>query len=144
MVLWGRYIEKLENKLVNRFPLQISYRGKNVFHKIYKLLSKKVVTLNIMFSKENKWGYKVDNNYIDNIDYRNKKNSKSLDNKAICVKSLYKSTYKGNAFDIDNSYLIKSEDDKFYYVIDNTGHEFNLSKTETAPYYYFGDYFSKL
>lgn len=149
LVLWGRYIERLEDKLVNRYPLQVSYRRKNVFHKIHMLLSKKVITLNIMFSKQNNWGYKVNHSYVDNFDYRNLKNLGSIDTsvtnvKVRCIKSLYKSTYESNAFDFNKPYLIESENDKFYYVVDNCGRAFSFSKLDTNEYYKFDDYFSKL
>jgi hypothetical protein len=37
----------------------------------------------------------------------------------ICKKSLYKSTYKKNAFSKNKGYLIQSEDEKFINLIDN-------------------------
>lgn len=144
MVLWGRYVERLEDRLVNRFPLQISYRRKNVFHKIHMLLSRKVVTLNIMFSKQKEWGYKVDGGYVNSVEYRENKNFGRINNMVSCKKDLYKSTYKSNAFNINDRYIISSEDNEFYYIIDNNGREFNFSKANTKPYYYFEDYFLKL
>ncbi len=61
-----------------------------------------------------------------------------------CKKSLYKSTYKGNAFTKDKTYNIVDEDDDFFYIIDNEGRKFSMHKTPSNTYYYIDDYFYSL
>ncbi len=78
IVLFGKYIEQLSDKKRLKYPLFISYCGRNIFHKIDKLLSKKVVTLNFMFGKWKPWFYKVDDTTIGFEDYRILKRSKKL------------------------------------------------------------------
>lgn len=58
-----------------------------------------------------------------------------------CIKSLYKSTYKGYAFTKGKEYVIDSEDDEFYTFIDNLGRKFEMSKKLTTIYYFVEDYF---
>lgn len=58
-----------------------------------------------------------------------------------CKKSLYKRTYKGNAFTKGKTYNIVEEDNNHFYLIDNEGHKFNFSKELKSPYYYINDYF---
>lgn len=58
-----------------------------------------------------------------------------------CKKSLYKSTYKDNAFTKGESYNIVEEDDNFFYLTDNKGRSFNFSKLKKLPYYWVDDYF---
>jgi len=60
----------------------------------------------------------------------------------ICKKSLFKSTYKRNAFTNNKKYKIDSEDEKFYYIIDNESNQFNFSKkNDEVDYYKFEEYF---
>lgn len=61
-----------------------------------------------------------------------------------CKKSLYKSTYEGNAFTIDKTYDIVEEDDNFFFIIDNEGRKFSLHKTQSNIYYWIDDYFYSL
>lgn len=65
----------------------------------------------------------------------------------ICKKSLYKSTYKKNAFIEGKIYHIKSEDADFYDIFDENKEDkkavgyMNFSKTQKVPYLFFDDYF---
>lgn len=61
--------------------------------------------------------------------------------KVICKKSLFKSTYKKNAFTKKKKYSISSEDDNFYFLIDNGLNEFSFSKKGVSPFYSFHEYF---
>lgn len=63
-------------------------------------------------------------------------------NYRICKESLYKSTYKGNAFSKGVAYKTSREDDKFIWLVDNHGNEFDFAKTPTTPYYFIEDYFT--
>jgi hypothetical protein len=67
---------------------------------------------------------------------------KKTANKLKCKKSLYKSTYKGNAFTKGHSYIITSEDDIFLNLQDNEGNEFNFKKIHSETFYYINDYFN--
>lgn len=58
-----------------------------------------------------------------------------------CKQNLYKSTYRGFAFTKDKQYNIIDEDKDFFYLRDNLGNIFNLSKELKQPYYYIGNYF---
>jgi hypothetical protein len=60
-----------------------------------------------------------------------------------CKKSLYKSTYKGWAFNRGKEYKVISHDKRFFYVKDNEGHEFSLAKENISPYYWFETYFKR-
>jgi len=70
IILKGYYVEELEGKLSFRYPGQVAKRTKNQFHKIESLLSKSVYTLNIMWGKEEVWGYRVDGKFVDHETYR--------------------------------------------------------------------------
>jgi hypothetical protein len=61
-----------------------------------------------------------------------------------CKKSLYKSTYKGNAFTKNKTYNVVDEDDNFFYIIDNEGQEFSMCKAQSNVYYWIDDYFYSL
>ena len=63
--------------------------------------------------------------------------------KALCIKSLYKSTYKNNAFSNGKLYEIIKSDDEFVYIKDNEGCDFNFSKDQSDHYYNFDKYFTK-
>lgn len=78
IVLSGSYIEELENaNLIVRGFLNIGYRSRAKYHKIFKLTSKEVKTLAFVFGKRNdNWGYNVDNKHVIHTEYRTNKNSK--------------------------------------------------------------------
>lgn len=78
IVLKGFYVEEKSDGLNLRYPGQIAIRKKDVFHKIYSLCSKSVYTLNIMWGKEEVWGYKVDDKFVDHETYRQMKNNNLL------------------------------------------------------------------
>ncbi len=62
----------------------------------------------------------------------------------VCKKELFKSTYRGFAFKKGKEYQVTSEDDKFIFIKDEKGHNFNFVK-EAAPgsiFYYLDDYFA--
>lgn len=60
-----------------------------------------------------------------------------------CIKSLYKSTYKKNAFSKNKRYKIIRSEDNMYYIVDNKGMEFNFTINELPDnkFYLFNDYF---
>lgn len=63
-----------------------------------------------------------------------------------CIKSLYKSTYNGNAFDSGRNYRVlfieRAEDGRdLIFLQDNLGNEFNLSIEMGLPYYWVDEYF---
>ncbi len=60
-----------------------------------------------------------------------------------CIKSLYKSTYRGNAFVEGKEYEIASEEPNTVYVYDEHGNSFNFFKTAGTPYYFLDHYFEK-
>jgi len=77
-------------------------------------------------------------------------------NQVKCIKSLYKSTYKKNAFTKGQKYAIHISDSKEYapnviFIVDSTGHSFNFTLVEPDPnpmgithgMYKFSDYFSQ-
>jgi hypothetical protein len=53
-----------------------------------------------------------------------------------CIKSLFKSTYKKNAFSKNKKYEIVGEDDRFIFLKDNEGNSFNFSKNNDSNVYY--------
>jgi hypothetical protein len=57
-----------------------------------------------------------------------------------CRKSLFKSTYRKNAFTKGRKYEVVSEDD-YVWVRDNTGRPFTFSRTSGGPFYVLSDYF---
>ena len=59
----------------------------------------------------------------------------------LCKKSLYKSTYKANAFIEGNVYKILDEDDKTIFIEDETGDAFSFSKFDHGKFYFIDDYF---
>lgn len=69
--------------------------------------------------------------------------------KVKCIKTLYRTVYKGNAFEIGEKYKIIEEDQEFYYIEDIKGNLFNFykfgfiltEKDENCLYYLFDDYF---
>jgi excinuclease UvrABC nuclease subunit len=77
IVLYGSYVESLlvENNIIQntRNLFNIAYRPYNKYHKICELLSPKVYTIAFVFGKRKTWGYNVDNKFIENNKYRNKK-----------------------------------------------------------------------
>jgi hypothetical protein len=80
IVLKGWYSERLEDNPHNvRYPGNIAKRKKDSFHKIEKLHSKSVYTLNFMWGEEVVWGYKVNGNFVDHETYRQLKRKKELE-----------------------------------------------------------------
>lgn len=78
IVLKGSYIEELENnKFVIRYFLDFGYRSRSKYHKIFKIQSKEVKTLALVFGKrDDNWGYLVDEKHVIHSEYRKNKNSK--------------------------------------------------------------------
>jgi hypothetical protein len=78
IVLSGSYIELLENDEIKfRGFLNIGYRNRTKYHKIYQLLTKNVYTLAFVFgNRDEKWGYLVDNKHVEHTEYRDNKNKK--------------------------------------------------------------------
>jgi hypothetical protein len=78
IILNGSYIEELENvKFVIRDFLNIGFRNRTQYHKIFKLQSKEVKTLAFVFGKrDDNWGYKVDGKHVIHTEYRKNKNTK--------------------------------------------------------------------
>ncbi len=76
IVLSGSYIEELENSnFIFRNFLNIGYRNRNKYHKIFQLKTKEVKILAFVFGKRNdNWGYKVDNKHVLHTEYRQNKN----------------------------------------------------------------------
>lgn len=70
---------------------------------------------------------------LDNISRTNKKLK--------CKKNLYKSTYKGFAFNKNKEYDVIEEDKNIVYLLDNTGREFNFTKVDGNNQYKLSDYF---
>ena len=58
-----------------------------------------------------------------------------------CKKSIYKSTYKKNAFTKNRIYICIEENDNFLYFIDNEGKKFSISKNSSNSFYWLEDYF---
>ena len=58
-----------------------------------------------------------------------------------CKKSLYKSTYKGWAFNKNKGYIVVKENKEFYLIKDNRGNLFDFSKERKSPFYFIDDYF---
>jgi hypothetical protein len=59
----------------------------------------------------------------------------------ICKKSLYKSTYNGNAFTVGKPYRVAEADSDYIWVVDDEGKKFSFSREEVVGYYYFNSYF---
>jgi hypothetical protein len=57
-----------------------------------------------------------------------------------CQKALWKSTYKGWAFNLRRIYDVVDEDEHFIWVRDNHGQGFSFSKEPSKTHYYIGDY----
>ena len=76
IIIYGSYIEQLENDLVKiRGIFNIGFHGRSSYHKIKKLLSKKVYSLAIVWGKhDDNWGYKFEGKHIDNRSFREYKN----------------------------------------------------------------------
>lgn len=64
--------------------------------------------------------------------------------KVLCKKSLFKSTYKKNAFTESMVYFVTYEDEKFYYIIDEKNHPMNFAKEDHGVFYFFDTYFEKV
>lgn len=78
IVLSGWYVEDIDGKLNLRYPGQIAKRTKKIFHKISSVCSKSVYTLNIMWGKQEVWGYQVDGKFIDHETYRELKRKNKI------------------------------------------------------------------
>lgn len=63
------------------------------------------------------------------------------ENTLTCKNDLYKSTYRGNAFDKGKSYEVIDEDERFFWIKDNNGKEMNFSIERESPYLFLDDYF---
>ena len=66
--------------------------------------------------------------------------SKSISTKK-CKKPLWKSTYKGWAFNKHKGYIVVKENKEFFLIKDNRGNLFDFSKERKSPYYFIDDYF---
>ena len=74
IVLKGSYVEETTNGLnILKFGTITSKDG-NDYHKIKQLLTKSVYTLFIVSPVKRVWGYQVDGSFIDNEEYRRRKN----------------------------------------------------------------------
>jgi len=58
-----------------------------------------------------------------------------------CIKSLYKSTYKGNAFDENKEYELILIDGIVFYLLDNKRQEFSMTKNGGDVFYDIESYF---
>jgi len=74
LILKGCYIEQLETKIRKRFPGHFGYLNLNKFHKIQSIVRGPVYTLAIVSKPLQSWGYLVDGEIINNVEYRRKKN----------------------------------------------------------------------
>jgi hypothetical protein len=59
-----------------------------------------------------------------------------------CKKSIYKSTYKRNAFTKGKNYFLVEEDELRYWVRDELGNPSSFTKKETFGEHLFSNYFS--
>jgi hypothetical protein len=74
IVLKGSYVEETTNGVnILKFGTITSKDG-NDYHKIKQLLTKSVYTLFIVSPVKRVWGYQVDGGFIDNEEYRRRKN----------------------------------------------------------------------
>lgn len=86
IILWGSYWELRSKKLgethnaicKRRSFLNIAYRDKNSFHKIFSMGSKAVYSLNIMWNKTDEWGYDVNGRLIEHKMYRELKRKNEI------------------------------------------------------------------
>lgn len=79
LVLFGSYTEELDGFGLNkRRPGNIAFRRAEQYHKIHTLHSKKVYTLNLMWGRQETWGYKVDGKFVDHVTYRQLKRDNKL------------------------------------------------------------------
>jgi len=61
-----------------------------------------------------------------------------------CTKSLYKNTYRENAFKKGKSYSVIEENELGLYLIDEEGHSFYFAKSvDRLPFYLLNEYFEK-
>lgn len=62
-----------------------------------------------------------------------------------CIKSLYKSTYKKNAFTKNKKYQIEFEEicsgKRFFFIRDNCDNLISFIENKDSNYYLFNDYF---
>lgn len=78
MVLKGSYIEETNDGQNTLKPGTFTSRNGAQFHKIKKLLTKKVYTLFMVSPVRRDWGYIVNGRFIQHEDYRKLKNSGQL------------------------------------------------------------------
>lgn len=79
IVLKGSYCEKTEKADWNpRFPLNMAYRQRDVYHKIEELYTPTVYTLNFMWKFRDTWGYNVDGKHVDHKTYRTMKRNNQI------------------------------------------------------------------
>lgn len=79
IILQGSYEEKLLGgsklvyKLTTREPGNFAWRSRNRYHKINQIFSPEVTTLALVFGKKSSWGYWVNNQHIEQEEYRKMK-----------------------------------------------------------------------
>lgn len=86
IVLYGKFMEAIKNSTSAKqkyemnwlSPKDISAQKAERTHKIYMLLSEKIVTLFFTGPRFREWGYDVDGKWIDNVTYRKMKNEGKL------------------------------------------------------------------
>jgi hypothetical protein len=70
------YLDRIlipKNIIRKRGWLNFAYRPRKHYHKIQKLLSKKVYSLAFVWGKKSDWGYNVDGKEIHHLEYRKQK-----------------------------------------------------------------------
>lgn len=86
IVLSGKFWEAVKNTKENENKYEmnnlssgsISSQKAERTHKVYMLLSKKIITLFFTGPRFREWGYDVDGKWIDNVTYRKMKNEGKL------------------------------------------------------------------
>jgi hypothetical protein len=75
IVIKGSYIEETQDGFVEQYTGKFNSRNGKSFHKIKKLLSPVVYTLFFVGKEKRKWGYLVNDKFINHEEYRKLKNS---------------------------------------------------------------------
>ncbi len=70
---YWEFIVKQHNFFNTRGWLNFGYRPRKHYHKIKKLLSNKVYSLAFVWGKKSDWGYNVDGEEVNHLEYRKKK-----------------------------------------------------------------------
>ena len=78
VVLFGKYLEKTEDKFITQSFGKINVRDGSKYHKIFKLYTKSVYTLFIVSNVKREWGYNKDGEFISNENYRKLKNENNI------------------------------------------------------------------